>query len=312
MKYLLKTLKNLFRNLFLFILLTLVLSSCATLSGTSNKPSDEDRTGKGLEVTLSFDTSWLNVKRLDYTLTLKNSGSEPVVLRRDNFMLTTVQSNLESESVFTEESLENFYSKILESGEFTLYQNQEKIIKGSLYISDWYFKDLNKENFDYLLDISYDYSTKFSNNIDIDPIDVSISAQESVSQAAPIGITKLEFWPTEENNKYNIVYYISDKSSLGGSIEKIIRLKNPQIVVGVKSLSDCRGFYEVEGFKKTMEMSELRLNSDIKSIVLSCDIIIDSDEPYTTITSGSFEYTYYITKKGTIKLPKDRGEDSFY
>ena len=219
----------------LVLILMVAFSGCSgkfsfPSSSSSNlgKTPDVDTSGKGLEVKFNVDDQWISTKRVDYTITLKNSGLNEVVLGDENVKLTTMQSTNELTSVFTDESIFEFENSILmDNGQLELNHDESREdIRGSLFIKDDFFADLTYEKINYLLSINYDYETEFSNNLEFDLNSKTIMrVLDKVGQAAPVNIYKIEMTPYS-GDEYILNYYFRDNGPTGSSGNSISIQKN--------------------------------------------------------------------------------------
>jgi len=137
---------------FLVLIVMIAFSGCSLPSSSSgigpSKTPEVDTSGKGLEVRFSVDDQWISTKRVDYTITLKNSGLNEIILKDENIKLSTMQSTTELTSVFTDESITDFENSILmDGGQLALYHDESREdIRGSLFIKDNFYSDMTYEN----------------------------------------------------------------------------------------------------------------------------------------------------------------------
>lgn len=316
--------------LFFGLILLFLLSSCSNSgggdtklggffggSGSGGKELEEDNSGDGLKINFKVDSKWISIRRVDYELTLENTGKESIELSRNNFRLTTLQKNVQEGSddvelsVFDSKTIDAFYNKIFQDGSLTLFQNQEVSVKGSLLIDQDFFEDLNMESFDYVLSAIYDYRTDFDNDVEIDLQEIDMKVND-LSQAAPVKITKMELQPSfvdfqEGGESYVVNYYVQDSGS-GASAEKIVEIRDYDFTFS-NSGTDCTIYSSENGKLRELENSRILLNKDRKEIIFSCRVDVsrlDSDFVTTTSTSGFLEYDYLTQITGKVSLPKEK------
>lgn len=310
-------------NLCLLFLLLFLFSSCSSFLSKSTKVDSVDRTGSGLKIVLTVDTTMLqSMRKINYVLTLSNSGVDKIKLTKDNFKLLTDQTTIDGSSVLTKESVDAFYSEIFKDWDGILYHDDKrKGIKGSFFVDPTFFKDRTKKKFNIILNANYDYTTKFSNNIDINLDENNFfNVLDDESQAAPINMNKIVLEPYQDNI-YTVTYYFTDKgkdtlsSSMGGLIDSFdtsTNIKKENIKIKFRnqdlSLNDC--FIMKENSDDSVEkMNELVLNSNAKKSYIVCQVDLSDfkNGVKTTITtSGSFSYNYKITNVNLITLPEKR------
>jgi len=294
-------------TLVFFLIFILVFSGCATFSGGKSKTPEVDRTGEGLKVTFEVDEKWISVRQLEYKLTLKNSGVEPVVLKKENFLLKTDVKMQDGSSVIEQASLDNFYKTLFkDSDTLTIYHDQKiSDVTGSLYIKDEFFKKRTQEKFQYVLSTKYDYKTNFSNNVQIDlKSSELLKVLDSLSQAAPVQVKKIELkrLPDEQ---YAIYYYLKDMGQLSDN-QRSVKLKNIQINFRTTILTGCKGLVFKDGVYKEVGIESLVINADTPEVIVACKVSFtdeDKAEKFITTTFGSFEYSYNIDIVKAVTLP---------
>lgn len=309
-------------SLFLTIIITsfLILSGCTSggisLGGKSDVP-ENDIIGTGLKISLDFDDQWISQKKLTYRLSIENTGSEEIVLSKNNFKLYTLQvDSTGTKSVFTDNSLENFYDTIFESGggKIVLPQNAKlSNINGQLIISDWYFNNLNVEDFEYTLEVNYPTKTIFNNNIEITKSEKNIlKVTDKLSQAAPVQISKISASPFE-NDIYYLEYIIQNKASQSGQNFEV-KLRNFEFELGSDSLNDCSGFLQEKDSLKKISEENLLLNQDRSQLKYICKVDFKDydNSKTTTTTNGQFEYDYSNLIEGKINLPSSRSSQDIF
>lgn len=298
----------------LFLIFVLVFSGCSSggsgfsLFGSSSKTPVVDRTGEGLKVNFETKEDWISTRELRYTLTLENTGIEPVVLKKENFKLVTNQDGI----VLDQMSVDNFYNLVFKGSDtLTIYHDQKITgIVGSIFLDKDFFEKKTRENFDYVLKIKYDYKTSFSNNLEIDLMSSNlIKILDSVSQAAPVQVTKIELKPIS-SNEYVLNYYLNDKGQTSAE-DRRVNLKNMKIVFRTTELTGCKGIVYKDSVYKDVGLDSLVISRDTPEIIVACKVDIsdvEKNSKMTTTTFGSFDYEYKIDVKKTITLPKKVGE----
>ncbi len=294
-------------TLVFFLIFILVFSGCTGFSGGKSKTPEIDRTGEGLKVSFQVDEKWISVRQLDYKLTLENSGVEPVVLKKENFLLKTDVKMQDSSSVIEQASLDNFYKTLFkDSDSITIYHDQKiSDVTGSLYIKDEFFKKRTQEKFQYVLSTKYDYKTTFSNNVQIDlKSSELLKVLDTPSQAAPVQVKKIELkrLPDEQ---YAVYYYLKDMGQLSDN-QRSVKLKNIQINFRTSTLSGCKGLVFKDGVYKEVGIEALVINADTPEVIIACKVDVSDIEKTSkmiTTTFGSFEYSYNIDIVKPITLP---------
>ncbi len=301
----------------IFLVLILFLSGCSgnnSFFSGNNKigKTQEDNTGNGLEVDFRISKQDILSKKLNYEINLKNSGKEPITLTRENINLHTIQKLNDGSNVFTQDSLNLFYTKLLgKTQSLTLVQNQEKNgIGGILKIKPEYFENINNEKIDYILNIDYDYKTSFSNNIELNLKENSrnkLTILDSLSQAAPVKINKIKLENGNQESQYIFSFQIIDGSSFLTNKNTIIKFKN---IINLKFrtqfLNNCKYFIVKNNLNKEVQLENFILNKNNNKLILKCLITINEKEKINTQISGELEYNYKTQKTETIKLPDDR------
>lgn len=324
-----------FKELLILLVLLLLLSSCSSSTGgslnsifgggssssSSSVTQKEDLTGKGLEFTFNLDDKWIDIRRVDYELTLENTGKKNVNLQRSRVKLITEDRLTDANSyVFTSDSLNTFYTNLFTNGnDIVLVQNQKlsKPITGSLFIEPDFFLNLAKNSVKYTLSFEYDYQTEFKNNVQLDFRAGSktwLKVTDTLSQAAPVEITNIELTPSSVNqgNVYSIVYTIKETGPADS--ENTVEIKDLKLVFSNQDLSDCRYFTHAGSTLKEIQRDNLKITKTQKDILVVCNYDMSqfvSQEFSSSVTSGSFSYVYEVSKTGTIRLPKDRNKEIF-
>jgi hypothetical protein len=307
------------KNIVLFLTILFIFSGCSgglSLGGSSSN-SQEDITGTGLKISLDIDEQWISQRKVGYRLEIENTGSEEIKLSSENFKLYTLQvDETGTKSVFTQSSLDNFYDSIFETGGGAIYLPQNaklSNINGQLIIADWYFNNLNFEDFEYTLEVDYPTKTHFTNNIEITKSAKTIlKVTDKLSQAAPAQITKISMTPFEKDIYY-LEYLIQNKGSQSNQ-DYQVRLNNFEFELGSDNLNDCSGFIEVDGTLRKISEENLILNKDKSQLKYICKINLDDFEntKTTTTTSGQFEYDYSNILSGKINLPTKRESEDIF
>lgn len=291
------------RFVFIFVVL-LFLASCGISSNTIEAPK-KDISGDGLEVIFDLDTSWLSQRQLKYSLNIKNSGTDIIELNRDNIKLKNSNGNF-GESLFTSQSLEEFYNQFLREGDsLKLYQNTDLgDMEGVLELKEDFFEDLTYKNFDVILTIDYDTKTEFENTIEINLRDKELKLLDKLSQAAPIKIYDIKLFP-KTSNQYLIFYYLRNTDSKTTAI-----INDQDIVFGANNrLNNCNYFREFNSDLKEKQELPIILNSQTKSVIYSCELDLSDvsmNNPTTFVSFGSFQYIYNIRLEEIINLPISR------
>ena len=307
---------------------TLILSSLLLISGcsgggfslgggSSSDPQQEDITGTGLKISLDLDDQWISQKKIGYRLEIENTGSEEIKLSKSNFKLYTLQvDETGTKSVFTQNSLDKFYDSVFETDGGVIYLPQNaklSNINGQLIIDNWYFQNLNYENFEYTLEVDYPTKTHFNNNIEITKSKKTIlKVTDKLSQAAPVQITKISMSPFEKDIYY-LEYLIQNKGSQY-SQDFQVRLSDFNFELGSESLDECSGFIDVDGTLRKISEENLVLNEDKSQLKYICKINLKDfeDVKTTTTTSGQFEYDYSNIISGKITLPTKRESEDIF
>lgn len=303
----------------LFIILTLLtlLSGCTSgsFSFFNSKPSNEkekDITGTGLLIDLEIDKTFVD-KKLNYHLSIENSGSEPITLTQNNLKFYTTQKDTSGKiNAFTTESIQNLKNKIFEDGPIELPQNSKIAgIVGQLQVADWIYQNSNIKQIDYTFEITYRTKTKFSNNLEIQKLEkIPLKVVDKISQAAPVQITAISARPFQDDTFY-IDYTITDKAS--NNLPFIVKLENFAITLGSESIYECGGFIKKDNsYQRLPEPLQLTKTQTNINYICKVDFSRFSNTKSTTTTSGEFEYEYSHIKKDTITLPKKRETEDLF
>ncbi len=299
-------------SIFLIIFIIFILSSCSD----NNKLPDEIIKGEGLKISFSLTSDkWISTnKQIKYKFILENTGKHPIELNpgtnlKINSQLKTNDPQSYDRSVFTSESVANFYQDIFKDSNNQIFPNQKKIIEGNLEIVEEIFKNPNIKNFKAQLFINYDYITEFSNNLEFNLKNNEFKILDTLSQAAPIKITKMELDVEKQNEIYNLLLYISDEGQNPQKETIIIEDWNIEMR-GIDISSNCKA-YKIENSRpiEFKNNEEVKLNKEILNIILRCPIPSDEEmifEKTTSIISGNLKYNYKLSNEITIKLPDNR------
>ena len=245
-------------------------------------------------------------------MTLENSGVEPIVLKKENFLLKTDVKMQDGTSVIEQASLDNFYKTLFKDSDSITIGHDYEIsgVSGSLYIKDEFFKKRTQEKFQYVLSTKYDYKTTFSNNVEIDlKSSELLKTLDTPSQAAPVQVKKIQLkrLPDEQ---YAIYYYLKDMGQLSDN-QRSVKLKNIKINFRTSELTGCKGLVFKDGVYKDVGIESLVLNADTPEVIIACKVDISDIEKTSkmiTTTFGSFEYSYNIDVVKPIKLPEKISE----
>jgi len=302
---------------FLFIVAFLI-SSCSgnfLIKNPKTGIDTEDKTGYGLEVNFKVDQRDIEIGRVYYTLSLKNSGKLPVVISSENLNLHTLRER-NGEEVFTKESIDALKKKIFkDSSSIILQKDQEADFSGLLEISAP-FKGVLSESFKYVFSVKYDYKTVFNNNIEINIQDnqkAEFKVLDPISQAAPIQITNIELKPALNNNEYIIEYTIEDKGKKGiFSSQSNSKIDNMDIIFGSSSIyGSCEAWYKKGSEYVEKVEGDLRIDDEKGKLVLFCKHTISGNQgKYNTKTTGFMEYEYQFVDEGTLDFPQNKNRPS--
>lgn len=299
--------KKILGLIFLFFFMIL-FSGCSSIIGgkapTSSNNVDVDITGNGLELKFETSTKWIYNRRIDYEISFKNSGLEPITLNKNNVILESISRINGNQIPLTQQSIENFYNQLFKEGDIILGHDQEiPIIKGFFEVDEMFFK-LN-QNLDLSLKVSYDYKTLFSNNVEIDLKNLKLTNLDAVSQAAPVKITKIELKPGNDLSKYEVGYYIEDRGSSSFSDERIVKISSFEIKFGTDTLNSNCKFFKKDKDSNFVETQNLELNNPNKVLIVACpkDFSTYNQDKFITTTSGSFNYNYVVKKTNLIQFP---------
>lgn len=300
------------------LLLMIFLGACSSTGGSTSgvggkgggggtaQGDEEDKTGKGLEISFDVDEKWLGVRELNYELRLKNTGKFDIELDSSNFELRTVQRDFNNNDIFELESMNDFYNTIFKDGSLVLRQNQYMNYFGQLFIHEGFFDNPNNEEFQYVISAQYDYRTEFDNNLEIMPGE-KILKHDTISQAAPIQVTDIELGVTRDS--FVIEYTIQDVGPGYFGDEKTIFIENIDLYFAESPLSNCRAYAKKGDDVFPMDMGDVFLSDEQNRVVISCRINLDSypEFSYTNVkTEGSFEYSYQVQETRSVRLPDER------
>lgn len=307
----------------LFVTLLLLFSGCSSSSNNggwfssfkTDKTPEVDKTGKGLEIDFKIEEDWTYKGQVRYSLSLKNTGLNPVELTKDNIHLTTIIKNKDSTSVFTGKSLEDFYSDLFATGPIMLQHDQSSgTFQGSLYVGDTFYNESTNEDFSYVFNIDYDYITEFNNNIRLTlDEDVMLKPLETVAQAAPVNINKIELIPYS-GSEYTLKYYFINNGPVNlNNKDKIINLNKEDMTLKFRgkdiNIGNCKAFWKItEGYKE-IGIDNMKITQENNELMVACKVDLSDvarDQEFITTTSGFFKYKYKLEETGSIQLPKDR------
>ncbi len=305
------------KEVLLILILTILLlfSGCNSLIGSSQTGSDIkiDNTGIGLEVDFNIDDSRIENRILDVDLTLKNSGKEAVILKKDqnSFSIRTQTSNKNGESLFDKSSIDKYLNVIFKGKDtITLYQNQEIIIPSFPLLLDSKEFLTMPENEIILLNIKYNYKTEFSNNVNVDLSSKNLlKVTDSISQAAPVQLDDIEL-KMVDLDKYEIGFSIIDKGPYFSTNQRFVYLDNINLGFSDYNINfnSCTLWEKRNtGFQKATINSKVTLSSLISEILITCPVDLSrNSKEFSTEVKGSFEYIYSLTFEEKINLPNNR------
>lgn len=268
-------------------------------SGGNNNVPEVDNTGTGLDVNFNFDNEYIKSGRLIYTLSIKNSGSQLIKLRKETNLELKFGDYL-NEPIITTESRDAFYNKIFsESDEISLYQDQNYEQSGVLVINEKMLNSKTNTNFLVNLNVNYEYTTEFITNLELtEEYDMfKISSGGSFQQAAPVQVNSLKLVPSYDVGKYILEVTINDKGDRGDVTDlndEGVELDDFKINFGKDSLS-CT-------VKDKKDSSKLLVKKG-SNLVLECPVTITDTKDFTTQVTGSFEYVYKNLNQISVSIP---------
>jgi len=309
--------------LMIFLTTILIISGCSSQSGSSFSSNQKtgtqskDITGSGLEVDFTINTDDILAKKISYNLNIKNSGEKTIKLNKDNIKLITIEKLNDGSNIFTQKSLENFYSNIFSSNELSLVQNQEITgISGILEINDKYFKNINNDKFSYILNLNYNYQTTFSNNVQLDlskSLNNRLNLLDQLSQAAPVKLENINLLNGPTNSEYILEFKIVDDNSFSFSKETIVKFSNLEFKFKNQILNNCKYYIKTNKYNKEINFENFILNKENKEVILKCLVDLSKNKnsgPINTIVSGNLFYNYDSKIINEIKLPDKRIENT--
>jgi hypothetical protein len=289
------------RKLFVGFLLifVVVLSSCSSLGGGSKTDyPDEVKSGKGLSVDFNTDDRLIKSGKLQYEISLENSGKEEITLSRQNFVLSVDTT----QSVFTSASVEEFYTSILENGDLILYPNQEVQAGGVLEFEPNFLENRVLPDVSLILSINYDFTTEFDSTVNLvrDNGIWKLNSDNS-NQAAPVKIDKLELEINQGDNYY-LIFYFNDVGQNGDLLSKnvLINIDNFNARLGTTSLSCVPSYYDGKFFTST---SDYIINSQRDDLVARCSVSITDSSSYSSKVISTFDYNYKMKFEEKITFP---------
>lgn len=287
----------------IFLAFLLIFTGCSGISNTKSGPVEKLISGKGLEVDFDIDDEYISSGKLRYEITLENSGELPVVLKRENFIL----SYSPDDEIITSDSIESFYNKVFDgNSKIEIYSGQEFSTAGVLNIKNNFLTDTILSEFKIRLSINYDYSTQFSNNILIDTTykkgSELFDITDKLSQAAPIVIDDIEMIPELEEGEFELIYYFDNNGYAGDMDNVYVEIKNVDMGIGTNSISCNPRIKDGDNFR---EVSKYFISSDMEGeLIALCPVSLNSNDIYNTITFGSFDYNYEMEFSEVISLPE--------
>jgi len=300
------SIKNIIKNKILIFLtlfsIIIFFSGCSNQSLQSNKI---DNTGKGLEVELNLKTDEILYQKINYDMILKNSGKEKLNLQKENIKLNSIEKLKNGKDVFTEESLNNFYSKLF-NPQLKLFQNQEKkVLDQILKIDSQYFNNINNEEINLVLNINYPYITEFTNNVEINVKDKNkLKILDELSQAAPLKIDKIDLKQGEFDNEFIIIFELKENSNFISKDNSIIKINEYKFNFKGNELDTCIYFTKNENLDKQIQIENLILNKKNTLLKIKCKTTINEKDITITKVSGEIKYDYSSKITKNIKLPK--------
>ncbi len=304
------------KKMFILLVLSfsLLFAGCSNLGGSSNGgqtgAGEEVVKGEGLEVRFNIDDKYLDfTPDLDYSIEIENSGKHPITLDQSDISIETLQLNDDGSGIIEEQSFEalkdNLFSK---NSQIRMPYGTKREAHGTLKIIEDFYKQTAVSDFTINLNIKYEYETDFNNNLEINVAKNEMDT-DTISQAAPVQMTNIEYRPKDETS-FRLIYTIED---VGDSRfdETIVEIDRIDVKLGNNNPNSCEVYVE-EGNKKTkVDNNQIRLTKDLQKVLYVCDYNLewDRDETINTVTSGSFTYNYELEFEETIRLPENRGDE---
>lgn len=282
------------------IFLSFFIFGCSRGPSTGQNPASQLVSNEGLVVELNFRDDFLPL--IEYELILTNRGATSITLSRENLNLYTIEKmSSANQDVLTKESLENFYSQILQdSSNLMLGAQQKRVIKGSFLIEDDYYLNSINSQVNILLNIDYDYKTNFTTNLILDLENKRVNT-DRVIQAAPVIIENIDLLIVDQERQ-RLLFDIKNKGTANS-----LEIKNPSFFLGQNNLN-CLFFgvtqngMEQDIMSISRRYSHLRVSCEIPSSYLN-DL---SQSRINTLFYGSFEYIYSLSFSQRFTLPKQR------
>ncbi len=265
----------------LALLLFVFLFTGCSISKVSTEKSNSG--GSGLEISFDIDTRFVPSTGLLYgIIKLKNTGFKDIKLSPENVELVTTTRDLFKEDPNV--IIRNVFNKY---GEITLVQGAEPYtFSFQIPVNKEYINDIVNSYGDLSLKITYPYRTVVNNNIHVDTSDPTspISFLDSLNQAAPVKVSKVDSI-TVEGNRVQLNIYFS-KEDLG--TQSYIDDFKCDLNIGGEPLS-CEPF----------------VFSTEKPLI--CKFAPKSNN-YNTIFSGtlSYKYTMIISKRIDLQELRDK------
>ncbi|MFW5705241.1 MAG: hypothetical protein ACOCXG_05360 [Nanoarchaeota archaeon] len=281
-----------------FVLILLIFAGC---SMGSNKvgPDKKDISGDGLRINFDLGNEKISLGRVDYEISLENTGAQPIEISQNEFILNTVETTSDDfSSVYTRESLDAFQRQIFPEGDFQIFQNQ-KIgpLRGSLFLEENFKENTAFEDLTTTLSVSFPYKTEFSNNVEIDINEKRpIKIYDSVSQAAPVQIKNIELGQSSLED-FTLNFILVDNGQASG--EHVVNIKEYTLSFRGQELQNCKFYAEKDDILQ--EINHLRLDKNIKEVIISCPIE-KIDEKLNTKIWGDFTYDYTISVSEKVRL----------
>lgn len=306
------------KTYFVLVLILVFLFSGCSIGNFSFGSSQQtggnikvDNTGKGLEVTLSTDTSQIANRIVDISLTLENSGKEPITLTKNSksFSLTTQSSDNSLNSLFDKTSLDKYLNVVFKGkNTLTIYQNQKiEIPTFPLKFNPTEFKNIDKNQI-IVLHIEYDYKTDFSNNAQIDLKSRDLfKITDTISQAAPVQFIDAKL-KMVDLDKYQLGFYFQDNGP-SQKIKPSVTLKNIKLEFSNQDIysSQCELWNKKDSSFEKSSNNLIQLSNLIPEVLITCPVDLSSNsKQFSTQISGSLEYKYSLNFEDKVTLPDKR------
>jgi len=307
-------------NILFMILILTIFSGCEGgsfnlpgFSGSSGKtPTGEvEQVGKGLEVDFQLiNTKRINEGQIEYKLSMKNTGLKNIQIDDKNFNFYTVERKNDGSSVFVQKDITELKNNFLDKQTSLLVSNgYSKKFNGVLNIDTEYFKNINKKEINYMIELKYPYETEFANNLEVDlsNFEKPLTVTNKLSQAAPIIINKIDLFKLQDG--YSINYYIVRNDDQ----KTVIELTDFSFLFSNLNLDNCK-FHKLQKNKNNNYEKSENAVFDLQTEIIRYSCFIDNNKmnDYQTKTSvqtsGKFKYDYKIKIQNKIQLPDKRGE----